>query len=515
MKHEIIPAIPDSNPAKNDWNDAMETWRLPYWDWALPQVDYGAGKEKLGVPKIVDDSEVWILKLGGKDKELVPNPLYKFTNVLNGENVNVGDREKMGNFAIDYKEKPIYNNWTGISRYGNPAEKSWVNGVVDNKEVTKIFTQHPWKTGGGDQTIAHNVFRILSEDYFKSYGPFATTRFKKEYPTPPREFFSLEEIHNNIHLWTGGSNGVEGHMANVPVAAFDPIFWLHHCNVDRLFAIWQYLNADKWFDKTLEDDDSNPKLENLTPFHRNAEGQVYSSNSTRDFTKLGYTYPELVNTNTDELKKVIRDKYGDSVTVLKAKPMQTNEGRLVDGIEDRHFKDYIINAEYDRYALDGDPYIVSFFVKGKDQPGRVGQTRHLGSFYNFAAPVLPDCPNCAEQKESGVKSKAQVPITLPMCSLALDPEFPDAFNLQPPDVGVQLQDQLFWTVSTPSGQEIPLEKVGGLRVTVHYATAEYPTDTSLKCFPEEYGCLLRSDENNKLQAGEALRRELEAARREL
>jgi hypothetical protein len=60
-----------------------------------------------------------------------------------------------------------------------------------------------------------------------------------------------------------------------------------------------------------------------------------------------------------------------------------------------------------------------------------------------------------------------------------------------------------------------LGKVGVLRVTVHYATAEYPTDTSLKCFPEEYGCLLRSDENNKLQAGEALRRELEAARREL
>lgn len=60
----------------------------------------------------------------------------------------------------------------------------------------------------------------------------------------------------------------------------------------------------------------------------------------------------------------------------------------------------------------------------------------------------------------------------------------------------------------PSGQEIPLEKVGGLRVTVHYATAEYPTNTSLKCFPEEYGLLLRSDENNNLQAGEALRREL-------
>lgn len=45
--------------------------------------------------------------------------------------------------------------------------------------------------------------------------------------------------HNDIHVWIGGSGGF---MANPATAAFDPIFWLHHCNIDRLWEVWR--NAD-------------------------------------------------------------------------------------------------------------------------------------------------------------------------------------------------------------------------------------------------------------------------------
>jgi tyrosinase len=34
------------------------------------------------------------------------------------------------------------------------------------------------------------------------------------------------------------------------VAAFDPVFWLHHANVDRLFAMWQALNPDSYITPT-------------------------------------------------------------------------------------------------------------------------------------------------------------------------------------------------------------------------------------------------------------------------
>lgn len=29
-------------------------------------------------------------------------------------------------------------------------------------------------------------------------------------------------------------------------AAFHPIFWLHHANVDRLFSLWSAVNPEVW-----------------------------------------------------------------------------------------------------------------------------------------------------------------------------------------------------------------------------------------------------------------------------
>ncbi|KAF7591406.1 hypothetical protein BBP40_001567 [Aspergillus hancockii] len=518
MEEDIVGKIPDNNPAKKTWEAAMHKWRLPYWDWAIAQVDYGPGKEKLGVPKIVDDSQVSILKIGSQEKEQVPNPLYKYTNKINGERVAMGDTAKMKQYALGYpkpkdlsdRDQTYFNNCIGTSRYASPTVSAdWVPGVENNDKVTDSLTKHPWGAGGGSNTIAHNVFRILSENYFQSYGPFATTRYKREKgPTKALEFFSLEQIHNNIHLWTGGgADTTDGHMANVPVAAFDPIFWLHHCNVDRLFALWQFVNPGKWFDNTWGDH-KDPTLKDLYPFHTHT-GDIYSSDGTRDWTKLGYTYPELVDTDIDQVKKAIRNLYDVGVSELKE--WKTPSNALLGGISNQHFNDYIINVEYDRYALGGNPYIVNFYVKGSGGPSTAAPIRHLGSFYTFSSPTLIDCENCLVQKERGVKSKAQVPITLPLCKLAFDEEYPDATNMLPGHVGVQLQDQLYWTVTTAVGREIPLSDVRGLSVSVYYAPAQYPTDHSLDVFPEEYGLLLQSDDGNKLQTGPALRDELRAA----
>jgi tyrosinase len=41
-------------------------------------------------------------------------------------------------------------------------------------------------------------------------------------------------LHGSVHVYTGdGSN-----MGSVPTAAGDPVFWLHHCNIDRIWAAW-------------------------------------------------------------------------------------------------------------------------------------------------------------------------------------------------------------------------------------------------------------------------------------
>lgn len=44
---------------------------------------------------------------------------------------------------------------------------------------------------------------------------------------------ACESIHDAVHVWVGGT------MANVSYAAFDPLFWAHHCMIDRVWWLWQ------------------------------------------------------------------------------------------------------------------------------------------------------------------------------------------------------------------------------------------------------------------------------------
>ena len=43
-------------------------------------------------------------------------------------------------------------------------------------------------------------------------------------------------MHNNVHNWIGG------HMAQITAAVNDPIFSLHHCNIDRILESWMKKN---------------------------------------------------------------------------------------------------------------------------------------------------------------------------------------------------------------------------------------------------------------------------------
>lgn len=43
----------------------------------------------------------------------------------------------------------------------------------------------------------------------------------------------LEDIHNGVHVWVGGT------MSDIATAAYDPIFWAHHAMIDRIWRLWQ------------------------------------------------------------------------------------------------------------------------------------------------------------------------------------------------------------------------------------------------------------------------------------
>ncbi|WP_158978511.1 tyrosinase family protein [Cellulophaga sp. L1A9] len=48
------------------------------------------------------------------------------------------------------------------------------------------------------------------------------------------------QMHNGMHGFIGGSSAaLGGHMSNATASPFDPFFYLHHCNIDRYWAMWQ------------------------------------------------------------------------------------------------------------------------------------------------------------------------------------------------------------------------------------------------------------------------------------
>jgi len=55
--------------------------------------------------------------------------------------------------------------------------------------------------------------------------------------------------HGLVHGFVGGDSGL---MAQFSTAGLDPLFWLHHCNLDRLWSVW----IAKWGADRLPQDDA-------------------------------------------------------------------------------------------------------------------------------------------------------------------------------------------------------------------------------------------------------------------
>ncbi|EIT84795.1 tyrosinase [Fictibacillus macauensis ZFHKF-1] len=86
------------------------------------------------------------------------------------------------------------------------------------------------------------------------------------------------QLHNLVHLWVGGQMGF------VPIAPNDPVFFLHHANVDRIWAMWQDLYP------------TSPYLpQENGPYGQNYHDPMYPWNAqtpsdVNNYRALGYVY---------------------------------------------------------------------------------------------------------------------------------------------------------------------------------------------------------------------------------
>ncbi|KAA6415653.1 MAG: hypothetical protein FRX48_00369 [Lasallia pustulata] len=319
---------------RSQYQAAAQTFRVPYWDWA----------SSAEMPSVVSQPTITITSPQGP--KATPNPLYNYTFHPQPS-------------AFDFPPRDSITAYQSTVRYPDASGHSQPDLI--NQQLS-----------ANAQALQSMTYQLLAQQ--PNYGPFSNTAYRNG---TNQIFNSLENMHNAIHGLVG--NG--GHMSIVPYAGFDPIFWLHHANVDRLFAMWQAIYPGSY---TTPQSDAYGTFTNspggiediktlLTPFHSDNSGTLYTSATARSISSFGYTYPEIQdwNVTTTQLSANVRSAinalYSPSST--PSKQPRTNDPASSSPTPPDH--QWFVNILVTRNALPTG-YFIHFFLSPPPPPQKPG-----------------------------------------------------------------------------------------------------------------------------------------------
>jgi tyrosinase len=144
-----------------------------------------------------------------------------------------------------------------------------------------------------DSAIGRNVItRIMGEPQFENFGstrPAGQNSTDARWLRTPGRTTALEGgPHNTTHVFVGGDMGDM-------ISPRDPLFWLHHCNIDRLWAQWNALGRRNtanrlWTTFRFNGMFQIPQGQRLTAWNVGVSDVL-------DHRAFGYTYPDLPSEN--------------------------------------------------------------------------------------------------------------------------------------------------------------------------------------------------------------------------
>lgn len=76
---------------------------------------------------------------------------------------------------------------------------------------------------------------------------------------------------------------------------FDPLFWLHHANVDRLLQLWSSLHPEVWVSKGDADIDGSVSIPANSLVDENTGSSLCFSIPTMVLRPLTHTFPVAHN----------------------------------------------------------------------------------------------------------------------------------------------------------------------------------------------------------------------------
>ncbi|KAK0672032.1 hypothetical protein QBC41DRAFT_38689 [Cercophora samala] len=328
---------PDMLP---EYMAAAESLRQPYWDWAMnPTLPPAATRINMTVR-------------APEGLRVIPNPLYTYR----------------------FQRLDVQKGFGGqLTQYPQTIRCPGSGGVLNNatESNTLLLLSARDLTGS-----VYDVFtRINTFDEMRSS--------------------SFENPHNLVHIRAA----CDGTMSDINWSAFDPLFMLHHCNVDRLVAMWQaiYYNNSMFTGSTTSNGQFGTPQQTvitadspLKPFFRapsatndnsTAGGplEFHTSNTVANISVFGYTYPELpdwslpAEIRAEQVRAKVNALYGDKAGDDGATTLETGPlNRMGKGTT----RDYwVVEVSVERGELAGRlPATVSLFIRGES----IGRMTLLG-----------------------------------------------------------------------------------------------------------------------------------------
>ena len=203
---------------------------LPYWDWSVDSSK---------------TSPIWLSGFMGGNGQ-----------TSDGQVVNGPFAYKTGQWTLNVRTPEEPTNYLRRQFGSDPDARSLPtpDDVVGALRATP-YDVSPWDARSG------SGFRNRLEGFIPGPGP---------------------QMHNRVHVWVGGSM--------MPMTSpNDPVFWLHHCFIDKLWADWQVAHPD---------DASYLPTSGAAPGHNlndpmppwNQAGDTVRPANVLDHRKLGYRY---------------------------------------------------------------------------------------------------------------------------------------------------------------------------------------------------------------------------------
>lgn len=120
--------------------------------------------------------------------------------------------------------------WWDWRDHSKPLPTAYARARTEEGRKNPLASS-PIQPSGRDQPSEKRTWRQPGDpSWLPSAEEVAQVRRNRDYLTFQNQ---LESLHNGVHGFVGGT------MGRVATSAYDPIFWAHHCMIDRIWYLWQ------------------------------------------------------------------------------------------------------------------------------------------------------------------------------------------------------------------------------------------------------------------------------------